>query len=614
MTHSVNLLLLSLLLARSEAHIPNGLDMFGMGLDILQHDFLDWIFDSDARQVGATDAPMTNAKKQDVEKWQLLLEKEQSRRVRAEEEKSRAIQDLRAEKAHSRRTTQTVQRDLETCNIALKKEDRKVSECRSQLSQHANTCKNSLQQAQDDRKIRELQQQLIEMSRELSEAKVQMKQTGRLSREYSSCRKLVHKLGRQLDAKTQDQLMENALIRQLRSEIAKLASQLSTKDKELLRQSRHTDIINDLQAQLESFRITAEGVRPVSELDNPSISWTCVLVVVFLALVYWKYAESRAGLEANEMQLSGLRRELELEVGGMMNVDQHSGPDMRDGDFMFNICDDHDDNVTERSIKIQCPGVRHSDIHISIIINGCVVKIRQGAEQDADSKEWTQKFQFRLSEGLFEFQEDRAALEGGFLTLVFRTYAFEHRSFNFPSHLPDGDGCWTSRPDGAESDSPCSHGTADAHIILSGSDTMAEVQAVDDVDDAHIDRAGHHATAAAAGEDNGVACVRNLETPVVFLEKDDAEVMPEGAAVAVAEDDSGSDIVLLAGQSSFLALIEDAGPELQGAPDAEEQDSEDDGVLVEDMLEINSTSSGNTSDGFEHVELMQECSEGDASF
>jgi HSP20 family molecular chaperone IbpA len=123
----------------------------------------------------------------------------------------------------------------------------------------------------------------------------------------------------------------------------------------------------------------------------------------------------------------------------------------QEGDFPFHIYDEPIDQGISRSIKVQCPGVRHADVHVDIIFNGCVVTISRQASQGVQGTEWSQRFQFKSAEGSFEFKEDQARLEHGILTLTCLSYAFQRRPFRFPIHFDlaaeDVGGFWDHHED-----------------------------------------------------------------------------------------------------------------------------------------------------------------------
>lgn len=487
------------------------------------------------------------------EECKLRIEREQSRRVRAEEEKSHAIKDLRAEKAEKRRVTSSLRLDLESCNVALKTEkaaqrrsafadlQRKVSECESQLSQQSSTCKSSWQQTEYEQKIADLQQELLETRTEATDAR-----NGKVL------------LERELEAKKQ------AI--------------------EKLKRSWQQETITDLQAQINFWEMQAA---------EQSSSWWMVipwvLLVLVTALAYSNFATSKAQLKAKEIRVSQLQQEFESELGGMMKVDQQPSNHMLGNDFAFHVSDAREDKVTKRTIKIQCPGVNHSDIHISIIFNGCIVTIKRRSEQGVDAKEWTQKFQFRPSEGMFEFKEDQADLQRGFLFLVFRAYTFQERSFRFPSHFES---------------------QADVDSSLAYFKYAAELEpplSIEEAPDAHT-APGCLEQTAAADENDAVACVRKAETAASPIETDDFEAARAEVAEAAAQLDSCCDTAPKDPVGSKMEA--DMKPGMQGVPAMEKvgaQGYEEQAEELAAPAAMLDTSSIGTSDGFEQVELTQEC-------
>jgi len=90
--------------------------------------------------------------------------------------------------------------------------------------------------------------------------------------------------------------------------------------------------------------------------------------------------------------------------------------------------------------------VKHSNVEVELIFNGCEVLIRRQASLGVEGTLWKKRFQFRPSDGLFEFREEQMQLEDGFLQLVFRACAFHNRRVLFPRHFSlsdtDCDACW----------------------------------------------------------------------------------------------------------------------------------------------------------------------------
>jgi len=190
--------------------------------------------------------------------------------------------------------------------------------------------------------------------------------------------------------------------------------------------------------------------EPIGVMDSTqSMSIALVGTLISLGLVSWALyrwvAKLQRDLQEERLraaqalaQVSALETELNTELGAMMKIENQAGT--LDPDMSFCITDEWRDQEMDRVITIQCPGVRHCDVVVNFVFNGCIVKISRAIE-------WEKGFQFRPSEGLFEFKEDQAKLEQGLLQLVFRTYDIQSRVFRFPHHFDlsaaDNDATWT---------------------------------------------------------------------------------------------------------------------------------------------------------------------------
>lgn len=159
-------------------------------------------------------------------------------------------------------------------------------------------------------------------------------------------------------------------------------------------------------------------------------------------------------LQECQVQKQQLEAELEAEVSGMLKVGE-SGSGLG-VDFGFQIHDTDLHGEMMRFIKVQCPGVDHADVEIELITNGCIVSVQRFSPEGGDAATWRRRFQFRPSEGLFEFKEDQMQLEKGFLHLVFRRYSHQSRVIRFPHHFSlaatDTDQCWEYAADDAVGD------------------------------------------------------------------------------------------------------------------------------------------------------------------
>lgn len=155
-------------------------------------------------------------------------------------------------------------------------------------------------------------------------------------------------------------------------------------------------------------------------------------------------------VRGKKKRISALEQELHAEFGSMVCVGDSDGG--LGSDFGFCVFNTEINQEAVRLIKIQCPGVKHADVEIELVFNGCEVIIRRQASRGVTGSTWTRRFQFKPSDGLFEFREEQMVLEDGFLQLVFRACAFETRSVLFPRHFSladtDTDACWDYAADG----------------------------------------------------------------------------------------------------------------------------------------------------------------------
>jgi len=112
----------------------------------------------------------------------------------------------------------------------------------------------------------------------------------------------------------------------------------------------------------------------------------------------------------------------------------------------YHVSSSESDGDTIRHVRVQCPGVKHDDIKVGLIPNGCEVTIRRQASLGLEALTWHRRFCFDLAEGLYEFKEDQMQLEQGVLQLVFRKIRYEDRTIRFAQHYSleafDDDLCW----------------------------------------------------------------------------------------------------------------------------------------------------------------------------
>eukprot|EP00434_Breviolum_minutum_P005887 symbB.v1.2.005191.t1/scaffold299.1/size236002/3 len=91
------------------------------------------------------------------------------------------------------------------------------------------------------------------------------------------------------------------------------------------------------------------------------------------------------------------------------------------GDFKYQTYKtSKDGSCIEQVIRVECPGVRHEDVQVKLIPNGCDVTLHRRPLPGLQEVWWKHRFHLSLSDGFFEFVEEQMQLEHGFLILVLR--------------------------------------------------------------------------------------------------------------------------------------------------------------------------------------------------
>jgi len=209
-----------------------------------------------------------------------------------------------------------------------------------------------------------------------------------------------------------------------------------------------TDSNVELLSKISFFEMQPEcHWMPNVELDMGSQFLVAVLVIALVATIA-SCGKHHVGL-VSEMRMKSkrisiLEQELHAEFGDMVCIgDSDNG---LGSDFGFCVFNTEINQEIVRLIKVQCPGVKHSDVEIELIFNGCEVSIHRQASRGVASATWKRRFQFKPSDGLFEFREEQMMLEDGFLQLVFHASGFQNRRVLFPRHFnlseSDADACW----------------------------------------------------------------------------------------------------------------------------------------------------------------------------
>lgn len=225
--------------------------------------------------------------------------------------------------------------------------------------------------------------------------------------------------------------------------VSKLKMQISKDDREKEQIAR---IAEKLQTQIvgESNQIsklkTLIGLILVSLMIILTMGFALVKVCKKKQFSSWPFAKLREPLidtsevasviehkdkeiETLKEKILAVEKDFQMELGGMIKLEGGRLGKLG-SDFDFLIYDDGNEVETNRIIKIQCSGVSHGKIGCEMIFNGCIVTIQREATIAITEATWTKKFQFMLSDGLFELLPERMELEQGIFTIVFRRSTF----------------------------------------------------------------------------------------------------------------------------------------------------------------------------------------------
>lgn len=186
---------------------------------------------------------------------------------------------------------------------------------------------------------------------------------------------------------------------------------------------------------------------PIPWFDNRIAIAAAASTSIGLIMLWGSHKLSKLHVQLGRKQqrIDALEHEFREELVGMVRIGDAAAGELG-FDFGFRILDREVGQETVRLIKIQCPGVEHADVEVELIFNGCIVSLRRRASCGVEAATWRRRFQFRPSDGLFEFKEDQMTLERGYLQLFFRAYRFQSRVIRFPQHYSlaesDSDQYW----------------------------------------------------------------------------------------------------------------------------------------------------------------------------
>jgi hypothetical protein len=209
------------------------------------------------------------------------------------------------------------------------------------------------------------------------------------------------------------------------------------------------ELVTKIQTLEAQSQLTVLGLQLDPDMAS-SIAVLIVSLVLGICAVSKHHLSTWLDLRRKRKQVLALEKELYSEIGDMCQVGDTSCH--TSSDFGFCIFNAEINQEAVRVIKIKCPGVKHCNVEVDLIFNGCELLIQRPASPGVEGMSWLKRFQFRPSDGLFEFREEQMQLEDGFLQLVFRACGFHNRRVLFPRHFSlsdtDCDASWDYAADG----------------------------------------------------------------------------------------------------------------------------------------------------------------------
>lgn len=341
----------------------------------------------------------------------------------------------------------------------------KVLQEQHTLSGEAQTCRHEMAMRVSDLEAkrssnleltRHLEQHKNDLLRLRNELSSEKHERARLVAEAASDQHLQHRLARELEVSDFEKNRLSSDLKKVEDAKMKLIKEVSTMQSQVKKLSQRLGAATrsdfDSLSKKVQVALLEHVVLSLKRGGSTEMLATLAFAVV-LALVV-SCVRQHIGLltevRGKQKRINILEQELHAEFGDMVCVGDFDGG--LGTDFGFRVFNTDINQEAVRLIKVQCPGVKHADVEIELIFNGCEVTIRRQASRGVASVMWKKRFQFKPSDGLFEFREEQMLLEDGFLQLVFRSCAFQNRLVLFPRHFSladtDTDACWDYAADG----------------------------------------------------------------------------------------------------------------------------------------------------------------------
>jgi len=291
----------------------------------------------------------------------------------------------------------------------------------------------------------------------LAEARARQGEDVQRSLELEEARSAQHQLTEDLKASGSETVRLASELQAVKDSKEKLIDAVSVMQSQVARLSTQLNVASksniELASTVKGFEAASGRWMPQIHMDASKKLLVTVLAIALataIALCGRRHIGLLAQIRGKQKRILMLEQELHAEFGDMVRVGDFDGG--LGSDFGFCVFNTEINQEAVRLIKVQCPGVKHADVEIELVFNGCEVTIRRQASRGVVSTTWKRRFQFKPSDGLFEFREEQMVLEDGFLQLVFRACAFQNRLVLFPRHFSltdtDTDACWDYAADG----------------------------------------------------------------------------------------------------------------------------------------------------------------------
>lgn len=292
------------------------------------------------------------------------------------------------------------------------------------------------------------EQRLLSHARSLGQEREQQQS------DLSNARREQKRLLKELEVGHSENNLLDRKVQDISKERERLIDVVAAMDDQLRNATARLDASSvELTAQPEIFSALPTWFRVAFTRDMSmriALTILAIAAVAAIAACGKSHCGLRSEVKGKQKRIDKLEQDLHAEIGDMVRVGDFDGD--LGTDFGFRVFNTEINQEAVRLIKMQCPGVKHADVEVELVFNGCEVTIRRPASRGVARTVWKKRFQFKPSDGLFEFREEQMMLEDGFLQLVFRSCAFHNRLVLFPRHFSltdtDGDACWEYSADG----------------------------------------------------------------------------------------------------------------------------------------------------------------------